>query len=325
MFQIWFERAMPSTYSSLLDGIGVAVGPGDPTRPLDTMIGAHAVVASAQVRYNGALLDQVPTLRVIARTGIGVDNITIADATARGIAVCNVPDGPTISTAELTWALILTTTKQIKRVERELRLVGEQDHFSQYRGIELYNARLGLIGLGRIGSRVAKIAQAFGMIVSAFDPVLSPERANELGVECSPSLEALLGSSDVVSLHLPATAETRRFMNAERLAQMKPGAYLINAARGALVDESAVLHALNSGHLSGFGADVFDPEPPNLDNPLLYREDVVATPHIASATAASRDRLWRGAINQALQVLRGEKPPNLLNPEVWPVLASRTT
>jgi D-3-phosphoglycerate dehydrogenase len=182
-----------------------------------------------------------------------------------------------------------------------------------------------LVGLGRIGSRVAKFAQAIGMIVSAFDPLISSERAAELGVELSPSLEALLAGSDVISLHLPATPETRRLINAERLAQMKPGAYLINAARGALIDEAAVLHALESGHLSGFGADVFDPEPPNLDNPLLYREDVVATPHIASATAASRDRLWRGAITQALQVLRGEKPPNLLNPEVWPVLISRTS
>jgi D-3-phosphoglycerate dehydrogenase len=313
---------MPPAYASLLDGIGVAVGPGDPAKPLDTLVGANAVVASALVRYNGELLDQLPTLRVIARTGIGVDNIVIADATARGVAVCNVPDGPTISTSELTLALILATTKQIKRVERDLRLGGEQDHFGQYRGIELYNSRLGLIGLGRIGSRVAKFAQAIGMIVSAYDPLVSPERAAELGVELSPSLEALLASSDVVSLHLPSTPETRRFMNAERLAQMKRGAYLINAARGALVDETAVLHALDSGLLSGFGADVFDPEPPNLDNPLLYREDVVATPHIASATAASRDRLWRGAITQALQALRGERPPNLLNPEVWPLRTS---
>jgi D-3-phosphoglycerate dehydrogenase len=200
-----------------------------------------------------------------------------------------------------------------------LRCSEKINFHSEYNGLELYERRLGLIGMGRIGSRVAKIALALGMSVVGFDPFISAERANELGVELAPTLEAALHTADIVSLHLPLTPETRGLINAERLAQMKPGAILINAARGGLVDEAALFDALESGHLWGAGLDVFDPEPPSADHPLLARDDVIATPHIASGTGVGQDRLWHTAITQALQVLRGERPPHLVNPEVWPV------
>jgi phosphoglycerate dehydrogenase-like enzyme len=138
-------------------------------------------------------------------------------------------------------------------------------------------------------------------------------------VELAPTLEAILATADAVSLHLPLTPETHRLMNGERLALMKPGAILINAARGGLVDETALLDALERGHLQGAGLDVFEREPPAPDHPLLQRLDVVATPHIAGATIAGKDRVWQVAIQQALQVLRGERPPHLLNPAVWPL------
>lgn len=318
--RIWFERALSPAHARLLEGIAVVLGPASatPETPLIALPGAQAIIASARIRYNGAFMDQVPTLRVISRTGIGIDNISVPDATTRGIAVCNTPDGPTISTAEHAITLMLTVAKQVKRIERALQRGGQTDYFSIYQGLEVYGLRLGLIGIGRIGGRVAKIALALGMSVVAHDPFVSPERAAELGVELSPTLEEVLSTTDIVSLHVPLTAETYRLINAERLALMKPGAILINAARGGLVDEVALLDALNRGHLQGAGLDVFDPEPPSPDHPLLHRDDVVATPHIAGGTGASKDRVWRMAIAQALQVLRGERPPHLVNPEVWP-------
>ena len=177
--------------------------------------------------------------------------------------------------------------------------------------------------MGRIGSRVARFAQALEMIVIAYDPYLSPAVAAAAGVELTSSLETLLAVADVVSIHAPYSPETHHLFNAERFAQMKPGAYLINAARGGLVDEAALLSALESGHLAGAGLDVFDPEPPPANHPLLQRDNVIASGHVAGATQASKDRLIEGAIQQALNVLRGERPPFLLNPEVWPLPDAR--
>lgn len=319
MFRIWFELTLPPEYEHLLDNAAVAIGTAGatPATPLVALPDAQAIIASAWIRYDGTLMDQAPGLRVIARMGIGYDNISIPDATARGILVCNVPEAPTISTSELAIALIFAVVKQIKRGDRDLRRGGQTDFFSNYTGRELYGLRLGLIGVGRIGSRVAQAARALGMSVVGFSPSLSDARAAELGLERAPTTEALLRSADIISLHAPITPATRHLINAEALAHMKPGAYLINTARGGLVDEAALLAALESGHLHGAGLDVFDPEPPRPDNPLLNRDDVIATPHIAGATRASKDRLWSGAISQALQALRGERPPHLVNPEVW--------
>ena len=161
------------------------------------------------------------------------------------------------------------------------------------------------------------------MRVVAYDPYISKERAGELGIELVSSMAEALRVADVVSLHVPLTDETRHLINAQSLAAMKPGAYLVNTARGGLVDEKALIEALDSGHIHGAGLDVFDPEPPPPDHPLLQRDNVVATPHIAGASMQSKDRLWQQAIAQALQVLRGERPPNLLNPEVWSRVAER--
>lgn len=321
MFRIWFERALPPEHRHLLSGRGEMLGPASatPDDPLAAIAGAEAVVASARIRYDGPLMDRAPALGVIARTGAGYDNISLAEATARGICVANAPDAPTISTAEHAIALLLATVKHLKKCEHALRRGGQADFLNDYGGLELYGRRLGLVGVGRIGGRVAKLALALGMSVVAFDPYVPAERARELGIELAPTLDQVLRESDIVSLHLPLTAETRHLVNAARLARMKRGAYLVNAARGGLVDEAALVAALQSGHLQGAGLDVFDPEPPPPDHPLLARDDVIATPHVASATAAGRARLWEGAILQVFQVLEGERPPHLVNPEVWPI------
>jgi D-3-phosphoglycerate dehydrogenase len=280
-------------------------------------VDADAIIASARVRYDAELMDRVPTLRVISRTGIGLDNISLADASERGIAVCHAPDGPTISTAEHAIALLLAVAKELPRTMDALR-GGRGDFFNDYAGIELHGLRLGVVGLGQIGRRVATFAQALGMEVAAYDPFVAPEVAEALGVELAPELDALLAGADAVSLHAPLTAQTAKLIDRKRLATMKRGAILVNTARGGLVDEGALLEALRSGHLRGAGLDVFDPEPPEPDNELLRRSDVIATPHIAGATGAGKDRLWRIAIAQALQVLRGERPAGLVNPEMWP-------
>lgn len=321
MYRIWFERPLPPQYQDLLDNVAIAVESGGKTADsmMSTLSGVEAIIASARIRYDGAFMDQVPTLRVISRTGIGVDNISISDATARGIAVCNTPDVPSTSTAEHTILLMLAIMKHLNRWENVWKHPERRDFFSTYQGLQVEGLRLGVVGLGRIGSRVAKIALAMGMNVLGFDPYISAEPAAELGIQLADSLEILLSSADVVSLHLPVNDETRRLMNAERLALMKPGSFLVNTARGSLVDEAALLAALESGHLAGAGLDVLDPEPPSPDNALLHREDVIVTPHIGGATLASKDRLWREAIAQALQVLQGERPNNLVNPEVWPL------
>ncbi|MEX0713955.1 MAG: NAD(P)-dependent oxidoreductase [Pirellulales bacterium] len=319
MYKIWFERALPGEHAHLIAGLAELLGPSTatPAEPLCAIGPAQAIVASARIRYDGALMDRCAQLRVIARTGVGYDNIHVADATARGIAVCYTPDAPTISTAEHAFALLLATVKHLKACDRALRKGGKVDYLNDYRGLELNGRRLGLVGMGRIGSRVARMAQAMGMSVMVYDPFLPAQRAADCGVEVAARLEELLAQADVVSLHLPLTAETRRLINRERLAQMKRGGYLVNAARGGLVDEAALLEALASGQLQGAGLDVFDPEPPPPDHPLLDRDDCIATPHIGSATAEGRRRLWEGAISQALDVLGGRRPAHLLNPEVW--------
>lgn len=325
MFRIWFERGLPSMYAHLIQGEAVAVGPErlNPDVNLIAEAGAHAVVASSRVRYDGAFFDRATQVCVVSRTGIGYDNIAVEEATARGVAICVTPDAPTISTAEFAITLMLTVLRHVKPTEKMLRGKERRDFFSEYAGLEAYGLTLALIGVGRIGSRVAMMARVIGMRVLAYDPFITPERAQELDIELAPSLASALGQADVISLHVPLSPETRHLINAYSIAQMKTGAYLVNTARGGLVDEAALYRALIDGKIAGAGLDVFDPEPPEFDHPLLQLDNVVATPHIAGASMQSKDRLWEQAIMQALQVLRGERPPHLLNPEVWPRLADR--
>lgn len=320
MYRIWFERPLPSTYTPLLEGVAVIAGTASetPAAPFSLIGQAEAIIAGGQLAYDAAVMAQAPHLRVIARTGIGLDNVDLEEATRRGIAVCNAPDAPTLSTAEHTIGLMFAVAKQLKWCDQALLAEARPNFFTLYNGLELYQARLGLLGLGRIGGRVAQLGRGLGMTVVGYDPFVTKERAQTLGVELLPTIEAVLETADVVSLHLPLTSETRGLINADRLARMKPEAILINAARGGLVDEAALVAALDSGHLRGAGVDVFVNEPPPPDHPLLGRENVVVTPHIASATGAGKDRLWRAAIEQAIQVLRGERPPHLVNPAVWP-------
>ena len=187
----------------------------------------------------------------------------------------------------------------------------------------MFEANIGLVGLGRIGSRVARILSAAGARVSAYDPYVDPGKAAGLGVELASSLEALLAQSEIVSLHLPLSDSTRHLINETTLSRMQPGAILVNVSRGGLVDEAALLAALDGGRLRGAGLDVTDPEPAKADNPLLHRNDVIVTPHVGSASYAGKRRILSHAIENLRCVLRRERPENLLNPEVWERASAR--
>jgi D-3-phosphoglycerate dehydrogenase len=319
MFRVWFERDMPDHVAAILAGVANPIGPGTAT-PLDllTAVGeADAVIASSLATYDGPAMDRAPHLRVIARTGIGVDKIDLRAATERGIAVCNTPDAPTISTAEHAITLMLSVAKRVGGAQAALRS-GGRDFFGSHEGREVAGKVLGLVGVGRIGTNVARMAAGFDMSVLAYDPFVDAAAA-EAGIQMVGSLDQLLTEADIVSLHLPLRSETQQLMNAKHIAQMKQGAILVNTARGGLVDHDALLASLESGRLFGAGLDVTDPEPLPPDHTLLHRDDVVVTPHVAAATAAGKARLYESAVMQALQVLQGECPDHLVNGDVWPV------
>jgi phosphoglycerate dehydrogenase-like enzyme len=297
------EGAISTVHGHLLASFDV-VGPG-----LDDLVSADAALVAGRV-WDGAMMDRAPHLRVLARTGIGIDNVDLAAATARGILVTNTPDGPTISTAEHAFMLVLAVAKRVVTCQRRLR-DAEGDYHRRNDAVELAGATLGLLGVGRIGRRVAAYGQALGMEVIATDPY-----AEAAGVPLV-ELPELLGRSDVLSLHAPLTDETRHRIDASALALMRPGALLVNCARGGLVDHDALVAALESGHLGGAGLDCTEPEPLPPDHPLLHRDDVIVTPHVASATDAGRLRMLEMAIEQVTMALDGRRPTHLCNPEAW--------
>ncbi|MDB5082294.1 MAG: hydroxyacid dehydrogenase [Chloroflexi bacterium] len=296
------------------------------TGPVEDTAGWYAeaatydgMIINGQVFITGEVMDRIgPRLKVIGRTGIGVERINLAEATERGIMVVNTPDGPTESTAEHAIALMLALTKGVVFSDR---ITHSGQGFSPLgtlpRGLEAAGAVLGLVGLGRIGTRVAFIARALGMRVIAYDPFVSAERASELNVELAPDLATVLGEAQVVSIHCPAIPETFHLINRITLNLMRPGTLLVNVSRGTLVDEGALLEALDSGHLAGAALDVYDPEPPDPANPLLTHPKTICTSHIGSYTEAGVLRMQVMACQEVAAALQGKRPPNLVNREVW--------
>lgn len=293
---LFVDHPFPDTYRDLVDGRAVVVGSGTD----DGLDRADAILAGAVRRWDASAFALAPKARVISRVGVGYDNVVVADATAAGVVVCNTPLAPMVSTAEHTLALMLAVTKHLPHhVERARQgLKGEPVG----RALELDGSVLGLIGIGRIASRVAVAANALGMRVVACDPAVTESPVP--GVEIA-SFEQVLEEADVVSVHCPALPSTYRLFDATTFARMKPGSYFVNCARGVLVDHDALLAAIDSGHLAGAGLDVTDPEPLPQGHPLLDRANVVVTPHIASASVAGRRRLYEHSIENALAVLEG--------------------
>jgi Lactate dehydrogenase and related dehydrogenases len=309
---VWTDIELNSAARQLLEPYAtIVVGSAAHLEHLET---AHGAIVGSLLPANREFFARATQLQVIARLGMGFDNLDLAAASHAGVCAVNTPDAPTESTAEFTLALMLAVARRVALADRRLRS-GSWDGPDQLQGFDLAGKALGLVGCGRIGRRVAELAAAFQMRVVAHDPlaaVLPPD------VERAPSLDALLAQADIVSLHLPLKATTRQLINARALGLMKPGAILINTSRGAIVDDTDLLAALRSGHLCGAGLDVWDPEPVSPTHPLLELPHVVVTPHMAAYTREGRVRSHRGAAEQVLQVWRGEMPASLLNPDVWP-------
>lgn len=247
-----------------------------------------AVIVRSSTTITRESLEQTERLRVIGRAGVGVDNIDVEAATERGIAVLNAPSGNTISAAELTMALLLSLVRKVPAADRSMKR-GEWDRKS-FKGIELYGKTLGLVGAGRIGGEVARRARGFGMKVVAFDPYLSEERAHSLHIELA-TLEEVLSRADVLSLHTPLTEATRDLIDADAIAKLRKGAYLINAARGGVVNEDALHQALVDGHLAGAALDVYAAEPLPKDSPLRQLDNVVLTPHLGASTEEAQQNV----------------------------------
>ncbi|HEU0303531.1 MAG TPA: phosphoglycerate dehydrogenase [Gaiellaceae bacterium] len=282
----------------------------DAESSLDEIIGDYdAIVIRSQTKLDATLLEHAAKLRVIGRAGVGVDNVDVDAATRRGILVVNAPESTVISAAEHTIGLLLALSRNIAQAHASLK-AGQWER-SRYGGQELAGKTLGVLGFGRIGQQVARRALALGMRVIAFDPFVSRERFRELGVDGATSMEAVLGDSDIVTLHLPLTDETRGIVNRDTLAAAKDGVRIVNTARGELVDEDALLEALRSGKVAAAALDVFSSEP--YVGPLLELDNVVVTPHLAASTEEAQDRAGVIVAEQVAAALEGELVANAVN------------
>jgi D-3-phosphoglycerate dehydrogenase len=248
-------------------------------------------------------LEAADRLKVIARYGVGVDNVDLAAAARKGIAVTNTPLANAVSVAELTVGLMLSLARSLPALEQQTKAGG----WPRIVGITLQGKTAGLLGLGAIGKEVARRLGCFGCIVLAYDPKADEAFARQHGVNLVP-VDELLYRSDFVSLHLPVLPDTRGMLSAGFLSRMKRGAYLINTSRGELVEEDALVEALQTGHLAGAALDAFSTEPPGVDNPLLALQQVIATPHCGAHTDGATNAMGRGALDDCLAVLRGEAP-----------------
>jgi D-3-phosphoglycerate dehydrogenase len=283
-----------------------------------TVIREIAGVEGVVVRtapFTREIIEAAESLKVIARHGVGVDNIDVKAATERGILVLNTPDANAVSVAEHTVLAMGALAKRMLPMDRATR-ANRWEVRDEYRTIDLQGKILGLVGIGRIGSMVARKAQgAFDMRVIAYDPFIKPETAAALGVTLVSDLAHLIGEADVVSLHSPLTPETRNLINTERLSLMKPTAILVNFSRGEVVDETALVEALRSGVIAGAALDVFQEEPPQPDNPLFALENVLLSPHSVALTAECVVRMATGAAQGVVDLLTGGRPRWIVNPE----------
>ena len=246
-----------------------------------------ALIVRSQTRVTAGILDAGAKLRVVGRAGVGVDNVDVETATRRGVVVLNAPGGNTISTAEHAFSLVLAVARKIPQADANVRSKKwDKKHFE---GVELYNKILGVIGMGRIGSELSRRAIAFGMRVVAYDPYLSVTRARSLQVELLDELDDLLTSADFISLHTPLTAETRHVLDEERLRKTRRGVRIINCARGGLIDETALVQALQDGHVAGAALDVFEVEPLPSDSSLRSAPNIVLTPHLGASTVEAQE------------------------------------
>jgi D-3-phosphoglycerate dehydrogenase len=282
----------------------------DADSDLVEIIGRYdAIVVRSATKLTAELIDQATNLKVIGRAGVGVDNVDVEAATRRGIVVANAPESTVVSAAEHTIGLLVALARNIPQAHAALKQ-GRWER-KAYGGIELAGKTLGVLGFGRIGQQVARRAAGLGMRVVAYDPFVASERFRELGVERAETPEDVYAGADFLTLHSPLTAETRRAVGADAFAAMRDGVRLVNAARGELIDEDALLDALRSGKVAGAALDVFSAEP--YSGPLLELDNVVVTPHLAASTDEAQDRAGVIVAEQVAAALDGGLVSNAVN------------
>jgi D-3-phosphoglycerate dehydrogenase len=270
------------------------------------------------VKVNSRIIDSASKLKGIVRFGIGIDNIDVQAATSRKVLVVNIPDYAIDTVAEHAFALLISLARKITIADRVMRKKKWGNWTSPSKlclGIDLKGKTLGIVGMGRIGRSLARKAEAFGMNLLAFDPYLEQEQLDDIKIKLT-ELENLLKESDFVSIHAPHTPETRGLIGENQLKIMKRTAHIINTSRGPLIDEKALMKALKKNWICGAGLDVYEKEPPSLNNPLLKLENVILTPHIAWYTEEASKRLEKLAIQRTVELLQGKIPKTIVNPEV---------
>jgi len=275
--------------------------------------GYQGMILGADEPMTRKVLSALPRLKVLSRHGVGFDNIDIAAATERGIVVAITAGANDDAVADLTMGLIISVARSIPYFDRFIR---RGEFWKRKPGNDVYGKTLGLVGMGRIGKSVARRAWGFDMKILAYDLVKDENYAARYGIEYLP-LEQVLERSDFVSIHLPSSAQTAKFIGEREFKRMKPSAYFINTSRGSVVDEAALIRALKEGWIAGAGLDVFENEPPAQDHPLFALEHVVLTPHVGGASLAAMRAMSLDSATNAIRVLRGEPPSAVVNPEVW--------
>lgn len=328
-FKQWYDPAMEARFAREPDiDLRTVERDGDPARVWPHLAEAHAFQVSSarhelprQWFVTAELLERCPNLLCVSSNGAGYDTIDVAACTRAGVLVVNQAGGNAQSVAEQAIAMMIDVSRRITESDRLLRTERGYTR-EEIMGYEISGKVLGIVGIGHIGTRVAKLARAFDMDVLAVDPYLTEEEIERRGAAPT-SFEDLLARSDVVSLHCPRDQDTINMMNRAAFARMKRGSIFITTARGGIHEEAALLEALESGHLYGAGVDVWDNEPPPLDHPLLKRRNVVATYHTAGVTYEARRNMAAYAAEQVVGILKGGRPPRLINAEVWPAYAKR--
>ncbi|RJP50401.1 MAG: hypothetical protein C4583_10700 [Anaerolineaceae bacterium] len=316
---IWIDSASYKEAISALEKWATLIHPEDfINQPWQASLeDADAAIATARFCFDTEALQRGSQLKIIARLGVGYDNVDVEEATRLGICVTITPDGSTQSVAEHTIALMMALCRKLREADECVRQ-GNWNRRQQLLGPDLSSLTLGIVGLGRIGSRVAYIAASgLGMRVLAYDPYLSFDTICNCQAEPCSTLIDLLEQSDVVSLHVPGNDETRHMLCSKTLAHMKTGSKLINTARGMVIAESDLIEVIQSGQLSGAALDVFETEPPQKSSPLMQMPEVILSPHSAGISIDSLYRIGMKAAEQVRQLLSGEQPDNLVNPLVW--------
>lgn len=277
---------------------------------LIAIIGEYdALLVRSQTKVTEKIMNAGTKLKVIGRAGVGVDNIDLEAATKRGIIVINAPDGNTIATCELTFAMMMATARMIPQAYKKT-VGGEWDR--KFIGVELRNKTLGILGMGRIGSEVAKRAKVFGMEVIGYDPFLTEERAEKMGVKLG-TVNEIAAQADFITVHTPLTPETRHLISKTQFELMKSGIRIINCARGGIIDELALVEAIDQGIVAGAAFDVFEVEPPAKDHPFLTNPKVIVTPHLGASTIEAQENVAIDVSEEVLHILRNEPFKNAVN------------